>query len=120
MRTDTVERKQEDQLADLAVEDLQTALDVWRLKNMMQHRNITAQELAEYMDVSRSWVNLALNGLALQKIRPDTRRRRIERLEDAVTGITDSRGGVPLACCSPAAQAHMAVEVLQYTAQVEV
>lgn len=107
-------------LAVLAQSDLQSALDVWRIINIMDHRGITSAHMAEYLDVSRQWVNACLNGKALMQRLPATRQRYIERLEDAVTALTDAKGGVPEACCSPAAYASTIVHVLQHTAQVEV
>lgn len=63
---------------------------------MLWHRDITISDLVAETGRSLTFVNNVISGRSP---------RNVDEIEDAITTITDRRGGVPIACCSPLAQA---------------
>lgn len=74
---------------------------VARLHLMCQHRGITTKDLASESSRSYTWVSDIMGGRLRTKVKLDTYRLHVEELEDAITRITDRKGGIPYACCGP-------------------
>ena len=79
---------------------LDLVLSLQRLRMLIDHRRIRVIDLAQSLRCTRSWVYLLLRGAAFEPRQKDAWDQWFEKIEDAVTQMTDDRGGVPSACCS--------------------
>ena len=69
-------------------EDPATGLRVWAIREMLAHRGLTHDAVA---------AEVGVDGEYLKRLLRDG--EELDRIEDAVTRISDARGGVPLMCC---------------------
>ena len=75
-------------------------LRIQRLRMIVDHRRISTSDLAQSLSCTRRWVYLLLRGAAFKPDQRESWNLWLERIDDAVTEITDLRGGIPEACCS--------------------
>jgi hypothetical protein len=92
-----------------ALDDPEYQVNLWRLHLMCNHRGITVRELAKETGKDHTWVGMIYYGRASVF----GRKHGIAIIEDAITRITDRRGGIPEACCSVAGLEEM-TDVLEH------
>ena len=73
--------------------DINVALRLVTLHSILSHRNITVTDITDTLGVSKSSVYNVLSG----NVTAST--GMLDKIESAITQITDARGGVPYACC---------------------
>lgn len=66
------------------------AMNLYNIREMIRHRGFTYRELSAHMGISRNWLTQILSGAAYRKV-PDYLGA-LERVEDAITDLTDARG----------------------------
>lgn len=85
-------------LETLPLTNYDISWEVWRLRTIARHRGISFKELATEFNISPTYVYNLMNGNRLNVT--DVRLWKwYEEIDDALTRITDRRGGVPCACC---------------------
>ena len=93
---------------EMMKQDPEATMRLLQLRMMKSHRNITNSALAEQMDVSTDRVSNVLSGIVWHEGRTEsymiTRGSLFDwfdRLDDAISDITESRGGLLRTCgCS--------------------
>ncbi len=88
----------------LGAHDPEMTLRLMLIRLMVEHREIGLQELAKTIGSSREWVSMALLGKAYYESGPpetwkknDKAHAFLDKIEQGITAITDSRGGL---CCA--------------------
>ena len=92
--------------------DVALALELWRLRTLASHRKIATKDFAKELDCSVWLVKSVMNGSYIRAVSEATMWHWFERFDDAVTAITDRRGGVPHACCGMASYLEMIRDLL--------
>ena len=85
-------------LLDLMDQDYLSFSRIVLIRLMMEHRGITTHDVAEYLGKYPGWVARVTGGRLLYWKHPESRTKAILEVEDAITGITEQRGGLPYAC----------------------
>lgn len=78
---------------------LEDSFASWRIRTMMRHRGVRVKDVAAQLDVSISYIRRLVlpdwpGGLTRTSVA-----RWHERVEGAITELTDEKGGVPGGCC---------------------
>lgn len=89
-------------------------LNVWMVLKMMDHRRITTEDLVRVTGKSKGYINQTIYGNISRFRNIKQYWSALEMVEDAITAITEVRGGVPAACC-PVSGLDGYVEVLAET-----
>ena len=104
--------KTEERVLSLLEEDVVLGFKIYRLRLMMSHRGISPEQVSRVMVCSVAKVRSALaarmHHTSLVRLE-----KTLDEVEDAVTTITDERGGIPDGCCGRDAY-EAQVEMLQY------
>lgn len=75
--------------------------NLWILRDMIQHRGITLASLRQESGMSRRTIADLLSGAGIERQTwtPTSFLAKLGQLEDAITAISDRKGGVPEVCC---------------------
>ena len=95
----------------LSEEDMVLGFTVFRIRMMMSHRGISFDDVSKVIGCSVSKIRAVLAAKMLTSV--DVFVETLDEIEDAVTQITDERGGIPEACCGQSGY-QAQVRLLQY------
>lgn len=87
---------------EIAQRDHQTALRLLMLRDMIFHRNLSVKALAEVAECSAEWLYSLIRGTAWYRMSLPKLDAWMDKLDSAITVLTDAKGGVYSACeCNP-------------------
>lgn len=98
----------EDRLVAMAEQSPDLALRLVQVRMMREHRRISVAQVAKHMRCSREMVYKVLGGTAFALGSDEQYFAWLDRIDHAIDGITQERGGIQASCgCSDAAVMEM-------------
>ena len=86
----------------IAARDFEAALRLLLARDMIYHRNITPEAVAENMRVQKTWLHSLLSGVAWFRMSVVKHDEWLDKVEDSITKLTEDQGGVYGNCkCDP-------------------
>ena len=104
MRRKTYQGLEEDLLS---LDDIELSLRIVMVRMMMRHRKISIDEISEEIDLDSSWIGLSLRGKAYSTIYK--KHLVLDKIESAITKISDRKGGIPNLCCGMTIEEYQAL-----------